>query len=402
VSVRASLFLVIAVLAGVGVSARAAPAPPSQGAGSNFTASDYAEGLKDTPAILARSGVACAVRQALFAGESTLLDGNGRAVGHARTYEVACEEGLGYLLSVRGKDPPVVFDCIAAGQNGKIACMLPLNSHPAGGLDPFLKAAGVRCEALRARLIGQDLERKIRRYEVACGNGGGYLLDIPLADGSGPAPSATPCFEDESACRFTPHAENVAMLAFKVGKSFGEGCRIGDARYVGHVAARNTELYEVSCQNHGGQLIEVDQLGGLRSDSDCATVKLVGAACQLQPVDKVDPLIARAEAAGVGSESPVRITKPDWVRKPTGEQFAGFYPMTAQLRRINGHAVLNCHVSLTGSLVDCFVVDESPAGFGFGAAAVKMSAFFLMRPMSENGIPVAGAQVNIPINWVMR
>jgi TonB family protein len=192
------------------------------------------------------------------------------------------------------------------------------------------------------------------------------------------------------------------MLAFKVGKSFGEGCRIGEARHVGHVAAHDTELYEVSCQkDHDGRLIEVDQQGALRSDTACAKVKLVGAACQLKPVDTVDPLIARAEAAGVGSGSgsPVKITKPDWLRTPNAQLFADLYPRQAQAYRVSGQTNLNCRVAVSGSLVDCVVIDESPAGFGFGAAALKMSTAFQMRPMSKNGLPVSGAQVNIPITF---
>jgi TonB family protein len=415
---RLFLLFVIAALVGGGHSALAASStdaaspraagpgadsPPTIGPGSNFTAADYDIGLKQAPALLARIGVACTVRQALYAGESTLFDAQGKTVGRARLYEVACEEGLGYLLDDRGKEPAFSTDCITGAQSGRIACMLPLNSHPAGGLDPYLKAAGVHCSALRARFIGQNLHERVRAFEVACGGGGGYILDIPLADGSGPAPSATPCFEAEDDCRFTPHVENVALLAFKVGKSFGEGCRIGDARYVGHVAARNDELYEVSCQkDHDGQLIEVDQTGGLKSSTDCSKVKLVGSACQLKPVETVDPLVQRAEAAGVETESPVTVRNPSWLRKPTGDEFARVYPRKALVNRVSGRAALNCRVTVTGALETCVVIDEGPVGFGFGAAALKMSSAFVMRPETVNGVPVTGAQVNIPIVFGMR
>jgi protein TonB len=59
-------------------------------------------------------------------------------------------------------------------------------------------------------------------------------------------------------------------------------------------------------------------------------------------------------------------------------------------------------VLASGSLESCSVLDESPAGFGFGAAAVKMARWFQMRPKTLDGKPVAGGDVVIPINFGIR
>lgn len=379
-----------------------ATTPPKTGAGANFGPEAYDRGQREAPAILTQIGLACTVRQALYEGESELLDPQGKSIGRARTYEVACAEGLGYQLILRPKQAPFAVDCIVAAGTGKAACMLPLNSHPAGGLDPSLKAAGVHCTALQARYVGVNPESKVRGYEVKCGDGGGgYLLDLPLAGGSGPAPKAMPCLEVEDECKLTSHVESVAALAYGIGHTFGDSCRISDARYVGFVAARDHDLYEVSCQpGRDGQLIEVDHGGVVARSLGCSTVKLEGAECRLKPGEPVDTRILEAESQGA---SRAVITKPDWLRRPAAQIMAENYPLAAQRAMVSGQASILCRVLATGTLEACSVVDESPAGFGFGAAAVKMARWFQMRPLTLDGKPVAGGEVEIPIHFnIMR
>ena len=93
-------------------AAPSATTPPERGPGSNFDQSAYAQGLRDVPGLLSKIGIACTVKQAVFQGDSTLLNSQGKSIGHARLYETACAEGLGYMLNVQGKSPPLAFDCI--------------------------------------------------------------------------------------------------------------------------------------------------------------------------------------------------------------------------------------------------------------------------------------------------
>jgi TonB family protein len=108
-----------------------------------------------------------------------------------------------------------------------------------------------------------------------------------------------------------------------------------------------------------------------------------------------------APTADHASDSPsstaVVITEPDWLRRPTGEELERFWP--AQARGMSGRAVISCTVTVRGLLDDCSVTSEVPPGHGFGGAALLLAPSFLMRPLMKDGVPVGGAQVNIPISF---
>src|SRR5262249_40205179 len=105
----------------------------------------------------------------------------------------------------------------------------------------------------------------------------------------------------------------------------------------------------------------------------------------------------RPEGAAPSPPSPSIITNPTWEQTPNAGQISLVYPERAMRMEKTGNVRLRCGVSNSGAVSDCAVVAESPTGYGFGDAAVRLSPYFRMKPTTSEGQSVAGAKVDFPV-----
>lgn len=246
---------------------------------------DRARGAREAPAIVQAAGLTCSITEAAFLGATA----EGR-----NAYEVACREGLGYLVTSApaAGGQPQVFDCLAAAaspanaQARSQACSLPGNAQPVRGLQGVASQAGLTCTVNNGRYLGDTTSTNSVRYEIGCAEGSGYVLDRPRA--SGARPTAIDCFRASAGgqfqCQYTTRAQSLARFTPAIAQARRE-CTISDARLVGLNSRTQNEVVEVGCQGRPGFFLETAGNGSFVDAYDCG--RFGDVACQFTAAAQV-------------------------------------------------------------------------------------------------------------------
>ena len=110
------------------------------------------------------------------------------------------------------------------------------------------------------------------------------------------------------------------------------------------------------------------------------------------------PVAVRGEPA----KTEPGIVEPDWAEVPTAHQIRAYFPPEAFARKVSGGAMIHCRVTAKGRASGCVVKSETPPGWGFGEAALRLAPGLRFRPQTRDGWPTDGGDVTVPINFTIH
>lgn len=239
--------------------------------------------------------IACQLIDAehLGSGKST-VGGQSVDVG---LYEVACANGMGYLLTLAGLSNATGISCFAASATQQVApahnlgdtaahraekvnstCRLPANRDLNSMATTVMRNAGTACDAHGVKWLGQSGSPTRDYTEVACNDGQGFVLRTP-APGSAAAIDVLSCTDAAphgAQCQMSAPAPAVAAASAPAAAGSGplpEGprpnlqwfkdslskngvaCDVKKARIVGRESIKRRYVVEYQCPQHPQGLV---------------------------------------------------------------------------------------------------------------------------------------------------
>lgn len=291
--------LAAAVLAGGSLAVAAYSAAPKKEDKPNPpAASQIAKGMKAAPGAIQSAGLKCTLKNAADVGATTAEGPNNTKV-KAELVEVACGEGLGYIIRYVEGGKSDAYNCLQvelsyeANRKGA-RCALPENSSSVAQIQPMFDRTGTKCQVSDAAAVGAT--PTFMRFEVACASGAGYQFDVMNTGET--KPGVISCLQaatTNNPCKLTQKAQWLASIA-PLAQQADKTCQMSDARWIG-AAANHDDFYEVGCTGKAGFIVEASPAGAYVNTIDCTRAAAVGG-CKF-----TDVAAAKAsEGQGFGSQ----------------------------------------------------------------------------------------------------
>lgn len=195
--------------------------------------------------------------------------------------EVACQEGMGYILATSAAGKGAADDCLIAANSTdeNVRCSLPGNANPAAGLQSRIAKAGSGCLVDQGKVKGQTPALTV--YEVKCQNGAGILAMAARPQTPDSAFSVLPCIRAPEAnvkCDLTTDEANAAPIRAMATRATPP-CNVGNMRFVASMTTG--DFYEFACTGADGIMVQVNAKGDMVRTLTCAQAIQVQGGCTL-------------------------------------------------------------------------------------------------------------------------
>ena len=216
-------------------------------------------------------------------------------------YEVACQEGTGYLLVALGPDKqPLAVSCVAAdaafstdtaqGVKSEFYCDLPANKDVKAMATKLMSVADTPCIVSKMHGMGVDEATQTEYSEVACEDGKGYLMKTPMRLNA--HISAISCREAVVSglkCLLTdggPAPAVTMQMLLDALKRNGVNCEPDQMRYIGRETVGKRYVVEVLSPERPKGLVSfipVQDTTKPFETIDCATAAARNIQCKQTP-----------------------------------------------------------------------------------------------------------------------
>lgn len=246
----------------------------------------------------------CEINDAVLVVSGTSRSASSGKDLETRVYEVACSNGLGYLLETRGSENPVALSCfsaeaarIADAAKGKPAgfyCKLPQSRDLKSMAATLMAGSNVTCAVRDMHWLGRSASTQTEYSEIVCDDGKGFLLRTALP-GSHAETTVLSCVDAARQgihCRLTdpgPLEAAVSLDTFKgaLAKN-GVSCRIDQIREVGQEDIHRRYVVEYLCEKQRSGMVAFIPLAPNDNPFEtipCSVAMDRGVACALRSVN---------------------------------------------------------------------------------------------------------------------
>jgi TonB family protein len=170
----------------------------------------------------------------------------------------------------------------------------------------------------------------------------------------------------------------------------------------------STKMLDFKCQVADGPTLKACTAVGPEG-ADPAKIGHVRSIVESANACALNQLLPNLKNSAIGSEIAFRypyeaeglhaVKNPDVAADQPPLDLSHLYPAEAADYGLPGHALVKCRVSVDGQATACQVVEEKPAGYGFGKAALAAVQNVRFTPMLFDCVPIDGGSIQMPITF---